>query len=267
LQRTGLPPHEVVPLAEDILAGNKLQLEGIYSHVAEAAQSQAAIKQLGCFQAVLNELEARAIKLPLRHICNSTGLLAHPDRQLDMVRIGTLLYGQFPYQAPRRGLELIDAWNFKARIIFVHEVEAGTPVGYGGDYVVKKPARLAVIPVGYGDGFALTAISRPKNLNDLARHLVKTVLAFLGRGEGEGTTVSIDGEKAPLIGRIGMQLSMVDVSHLPGIKAGQEVTINLRRPTASTRLARAYCRSGEIYLVRTPTGELVAANMPAYSST
>ncbi len=264
LQRTGLPPQELVPVAEEILTGNQLHLEGIYSHLAEAARPQAAIKQLNCFQAVLSELEARAINIPLRHICNSSGLLTHPDWQLDMVRIGTLLYGQFPYQAPRRGLELVDAWNFKARVVFVHEVERGTPVGYGGDYIAKKPTRLAVIPVGYADGFALTAVSRPKNLNDLARHLVKTVLAYLGRGRDEGTIVTINGEKAPVVGRVGMQLSLVDVSHLPDVKAGHEVTLSLRRPTASARLARVYCRDGLIYLIRTPSGELVSASLPAY---
>jgi len=261
LQRTGLLPEEVVPLAGEILAGNDIKLEGIYSHLAEAARPGAAIKQMDRFKGILNELEARNIFLPLRHICNSTGLLTHPEGQLDMVRIGTLLYGQFPYQAPRRGLNLIDVWGFKARIIFIHDVAAGTPVGYGGDYVTKKATRLAVIPVGYADGFALTAVNRPKNLNDLARYLVKTILAYLGRGGGEGTTVTIDGQKAPVVGRVGMQLSMVDVGHLPGVKVGQEVEITLRRPTASTRLSRAYCREGQTYLVRTASGEMVPLAM------
>ncbi|CEP68410.1 Alanine racemase [Moorella glycerini] len=257
LQRTGLEPGEVVPLAREMRCWPGVQLEGIYSHLAEAAHPGAARRQMECFQRVLMELEEQQISLPLKHICNSTGLLLHRGMHLDMVRAGTLLYGQFPYQAPRRGLELKNPWQFKARILFIHDVAAGTPVGYGGDYVVKKATRLAVIPVGYADGFALTPVSRPKDLNDLARHLVKTILAYLGRGGGEGTAVTIAGQRAPVVGRVGMQLSMVDVGHLPEVKVGQEVQLDLRRPTASARLPRVYCREGQPYLVRTTSGEMV----------
>lgn len=257
LQRTGLEAAAVAPLAREILTWPGVELEGVYSHLAEAARPAAARRQMACFQQVLAELEEEHITIPLRHICNSTGLLTHPEMHLDMVRTGTLLYGQFPYRAPRRGLALEDPWQFKARILFIHDVAAGTPVGYGGDYVVKKATRLAVIPVGYADGFALTAVARPKNLNDLARYVVKTFLAYLGRGGGEGTAVFIGGRTAPVVGRVGMQLSMVDVGHLREVKVGEEVTVDLRRPTASTRLPRVYCREGRPYLVRTATGELL----------
>ncbi len=255
LQRTGLPPGEIVPIVKDILAKGRLEIEGIYSHLAAATQKALALQQLECFQGVLDELEAENITLPLRHICNSGGLLIYPEKQLDLVRIGTLLYGQFPYRAPTQGLQLMDGWDFKARIIFVHNIKAGTAVGYGGDYVVKKPTRVAVIPVGYADGFALTAISRPKGLNDLIRHLAKTVLAFLGRGRGEGMTVNIDGCRAPVIGRVGMQLTMIDISCLPEVKVGQEVQADLRRLAAGTHIPRVYWRAGRIYSVRTASGD------------
>jgi len=257
LQRTGLSPGEAVSLTREVISGNSVVLEGIYSHLAEAARPGLTAKQIGCFKKVLKELEAENIVIPLRHICNSTGLLAHPEMQLDMVRIGTLLYGQFPYRAPRRELELKDGWSFLARIVFIHDVTPGTPVGYGGDYVARKATRLAVIPVGYADGLALTAVTRPKNLNDLARHLVKIVLAYLGRGGGEGTVVTVGGQKAPVVGRVGMQLSMIDIGHLPHVKQGQEVEVVLRRPTASTRLPRIYCRDKVPYLIRLASGELL----------
>jgi len=266
LQRTGLEPGEVVPLAKEMQCWPGVQLEGLYSHLAEAARPGAARRQLQCFQKVIMDLEGQQISLPLKHICNSTGLLLHPEMHLDMVRAGTLLYGQFPYRAPRRGLELKNPWQFKARILFIHDVAAGTPVGYGGDYVVKKATRLAVIPVGYADGFALTAVSRPKNLNDLARHLAKTVLAYLGRGGGEGTAVTIAGRRAPVIGRVGMQLSIVDVGHLTEVEVGQEVEVDIRRPTANARLPRVYCREGQPYLVRMTSGEMVPVGSSAAQS-
>nr|WP_277998759.1 alanine racemase [Moorella sulfitireducens] len=262
LQRTGLEPGEVVPLAREMQYWPGVQLEGIYSHLAEAARPGAARRQLDCFRKVIMDLESQQVSLPVKHICNSTGLLLHPEMHLDMVRAGTLLYGQFPYRASRRGLELKNPWRFKARILFVHDVAAGTPVGYGGDYVVKKATRLAVIPVGYADGFALTAVSRPKNLNDLARHLAKTILAYLGR-DSAGTAVIIGGQGAPVVGRVGMQLSIVDVGHLEGVKVGQVVEVDIRRPTASARLPRVYCREGQPYLVRQPSGDMEPVVSPA----
>ncbi|MDK2821161.1 MAG: alanine racemase [Clostridia bacterium] len=263
LQRTGLEPEEVVPVASDMLKLPHVILEGVYSHLAEAARPGATENQFKIFNKVLKELEESNIKLPLRHICNSTGLLSHPEMHLDMVRIGTLLYGQFPYRAPKRGLELKETWRFKARVIFIHDVPAGTPVGYGGDYVTRRDSRLAVIPVGYADGFSLTAVARPKNLNDLARYLVKTVLAYLGRVGGEGTTVTIAGQKVSVVGRVGMQLTMIDITNLSNVEIGQEVDINIRRPTASTRLPRVYCRGRQPYLVRTTSGglEQVGSNL------
>ncbi|MGI9862980.1 alanine racemase [Moorella naiadis] len=266
LQRTGLEPDAVAPLATEMASWPAIQLEGIYSHLAEATSPASAGRQLECFRSVLAALDERGITIPLKHICNSSGILYHPEMHLDMVRAGTLLYGQFPYRAPRRGLELHDTWQFTARILFIHDVAAGTPVAYGGDYVVKKATRLAVIPLGYADGFSLTAVARPKNLNDLARYLVKTVLAYLGRGGGEGTTVTIAGRPAPVVGRVGMQLTMVDVGHLPEATVGQAVTVDLRRPTASTRLPRVYCHAGQPYLVRTTAGELIPATEGRLSS-
>lgn len=261
LRRTGFLPADVVPAAREILSHGNLELEGIYSHLAEASHPSAAGKQFDCFKGVLRDLEGAGIAVPLKHICNSAGILAHPENQLDMVRIGTLLYGQFPFRAPRHNIVLKDPWTFVTRIVFLHHVPAGTAVGYGGDYKVKKATRLAVIPVGYADGFALTAVTRPKDLIDLARHIAKTVLAYVGRGSGEGTSVSINGHRAPVVGRVGMQLSMVDAGDIPGVKTGSLVHVQLRRPTAAARLARVYYREGKAYLVRNSAGEFMAVSL------
>ncbi|PRR69280.1 alanine racemase [Neomoorella humiferrea] len=267
LHRTGLHPEEAAILAGEMRDWTGVEIEGIYSHLAEASRPEAARRQFELLQKVIAALAERGIHPPLKHICNSTGILQHPEMHLDMVRAGTLLYGQFPYRAPRRNLDLREPWRFKTRILFIHEVAAGTPVGYGGDYVTKKDTRLAVIPVGYADGFALTPVGRPKNLSDLARYLVKTILAYLGRGGGEGTTVTVAGREAPVVGRVGMQLSMVDVGHLGEVKVGDEVEAVLRRPTASARLPRVYCREGRPYLVRLPGGELLPVGSPAAGKT
>lgn len=263
LHRTGLQPEEAGVLAEIMRDWTGMEIEGIYSHLAEASRPEASRRQFELFEKAIDTLAARGIHPPLKHICNSTGILQHPEMHLDMVRAGTLLYGQFPYRATRRNLDLREPWRFKARILFVHEVAAGTPVGYGGDYVTKKATRLAVIPVGYADGFALTPVGRPKNVSDLVRYLAKTILAYLGRGGREGTAVIVAGREAPVVGRVGMQLSVIDVGHLNEVKVGDEVEAVLRRPTTSARLPRVYCREGRPYLIRLSAGELLSLPAPA----
>jgi len=257
LQRTGLLLQEALAAAELLNKSPYLKLEGIYSHLAEAARQDAIKRQFAIFKNVLKEMEEAGFVLSLQHICSSSALLAQPEMELNMVRIGTLLYGQFPCNVPHRGLELQDIWKLTTRILFIHEVTAGTPIGYGGDFISKKPMRLAVIPIGYADGFRLTAVAQPKNLNDLFRHLLKMTYNYFSRHKAKGASVVIDDKEVKVIGRVGMQLSMIDISHLVKVRVGQEVAAELRHTTASTRLARVYCYKGEPYLIRTATGEFL----------
>lgn len=253
MHRTGLDLEEVKVLIKDILRCPGVVVEGIYTHLAHAANRRKAFEQFSLFCRICRELEEEGFSIPLKHVANSFACLAYPEMHLDMVRVGTLLYGQYPVGARRRELGLQDPWKVKARLLHVKEVPAGTAVGYGGDYVTKRPTRLGTLPLGYSDGLGLTAIARPKSLPDLLRFWAKTFLAYWGWQHRE-ETVFVQGRQVPIVGRVGMQLSLVDLGSLP-VKEGEEVEITLGRPFASARLPRLYLREGEPYLLRLPTGE------------
>lgn len=256
LNRTGLKPEEAVVLAQDMASWPAVEVEGIYTHLAEASHPRKSREQFERFNRVLADLLERGVNIFLRHICNSVACLNYPEMHLDMVRLGTLLYGQLPPGAKGRGLMLQDPWQVKARLLAIREVAAGTPVGYGGDYVTPKATRLGLLPLGYADGLGLTGIARPKSLSDLARFLAKTILAYLGWHHRDEAVV-IGDRLAPVVGRIGMQLSLVDVGNIP-VEVGEVVRVNLGRPTTSARLPRLYLREGRPYLLRTGTGEWLA---------
>ncbi|MCG0277043.1 MAG: alanine racemase [Thermanaeromonas sp.] len=252
MHRTGLEPEEVKAV-RDVLRCPSIVVEGIYTHLSHAADRRKAVEQFSLFCRICRELEEEGLEIPLKHVANSFACLSYPEMHLDMVRVGTLLYGQYPFGAKRRELELKNPWKVKARLLHVKEVPAGTAAGYGGDYVTKRPARLGTVPLGYADGLGLTAIARPKSLADLLRFWAKALLAYLGRPHRE-EAVFVRGRQVPVVGRVGMQLSLVDLGELPADE-GEEVEVNLGRSFASARLPRLYLREGEPYLLRLPTGE------------
>ncbi len=252
--RTGVMPSQIVSMAHAIRGYPELKLAGVYSHLA-AAQHNPALsrRQFERLAGALAELEREGINPGIRHICNSAAALLYPDMHLDMVRVGTLLYGQHPGgpgEAARLGLR--DPWQVKARIIHLRDVQAGTGIGYGQDYITPRATRVGVIAFGYADGFAVTARVRPRTLRELAAALVKTLLSYWGRG---GFEVLVHGRAAPVVGRVGMQLSMVDLGHLPAVHTGDEVVIATRRLNTNPRLPRVYVRDGRPYRIRTLAGD------------
>jgi len=183
LGRTGLDPEKAGGFIRHILENYpQIHIEGLYTHFARAGAGDRFTRgQFLRFQALLEELKDCCIEIPLRHVCNSAGLLALPEMHLDMVRVGTLLYGQYP-PGVSAGLDLQDPWKVKARVLHAAQFPPGASIGYGRDYILRSGARIAVISMGYADGLAVTAVSRPKNLLDLGKSLVKTFLAYVAKG-------------------------------------------------------------------------------------
>lgn len=243
--RNGLKNDAILPFCRQVKADfPQLQIEGIYSHFAQAAKGDSFTQQQFVrFNELVGELEKEDYKIPLKHIASSVAAFDLPETQLDMVRVGTLLYGQHPLNMKAR-LPLKDPWQAKAKIVQVQNLAIGDSVGYGREYILKKDSRIGVIPYGFADGLGLSPITRPKSLLDLIKALVKNILAFLGKGS-QTLGVSHGGKKLPFVGRLGMQFSMIDLenSHL---KVGDQVEVPLGRTTASNYLPRIYLKEGRI---------------------
>ncbi|HEX5324216.1 MAG TPA: alanine racemase C-terminal domain-containing protein, partial [Capsulimonadaceae bacterium] len=161
----------------------------------------------------------------------SAALLRLPESRLDMVRAGTLLYGQYPSaDVPRLSGLQTKTWLMQARVVFVHDLSPGSPVGYGAEITVKRKTRAAVLPIGFADGFAVS----PNSLFRGTRGL-RAVL------KQDQPHVFLQGYKAPVLGRVAMQMIVVDVTDLPQmVRPGDIADVPARRLSASARLPKIY---------------------------
>jgi alanine racemase len=212
MSRYGVRWDEALPLIEQIVAEKSLQLEGVMTHFSQSDETDKTFAnlQFARFSEVLNALEQQNISVKLRHACNSGGFLDLPHAHLDMVRIGILMFGVFPSSVCRRIPGIEPVMSVKARIAAIQKLMPGEVVGYGMRYTAPSERRIAVLPIGYGDGFP--------------------------RVRNQGGTL-IHGKRAPLIGGIAMDALMVDITDIPeaqmwdeavimGQQGGEEITVH-----------------------------------------
>jgi alanine racemase len=192
---------EVLALVREILALPNLTLEGIFTHfaMADTYDQTHARMQLARFHRVLEALESEGLRPPLVHAANSAALLSLPEARFDMVRPGIALYGLHPSDEVLLPQEFRPALAFKTSVAQVKVIPAGEAISYGCTFVTKQPTRIAVLPVGYADGFRRA----PSNWGSVLLH----------------------GQEAPLLGRVCMDQCMIDVSHIPQVRVGDEVVL------------------------------------------
>jgi len=212
MSRFGVRWDEALPLIEQIIAEKSLLLDGAMTHFAQSDETEKTFAnlQFSRFEEVMKAMERRKISVKLRHTCNSGGFLDLPHAHLDMVRVGILLYGVFPSSVCRRIPGIEPVMSVKARIAAIQKLKPGEVVGYGMRYTAPSERRIAVLPIGYGDGFP-----RVRNTGGAL----------------------IRGRRAPLIGGIAMDALMVDITDIPeaqmwdeavlmGRQGGEEITVH-----------------------------------------
>lgn len=179
-----------------------LNVEGVFTHFANADGSEEyTMLQLTRFLELLDRLEERGVKIPIRHCAASAAVLYYPCTHLDMVRPGIALYGHYPDPSLEELDDgaLLPLMTLKTRVISVKNVPAGTPVSYGCTHTLNRPTRLAALAIGYGDGL-------PRLCSDKLK-------------------VWVRGAYAPVVGRICMDQCMVDVTDIEGVTVGDEVEV------------------------------------------
>ena len=155
MERIGVHHYSATPLLEAAARSPHVEVEGIYSHFANADAPDLAHArlQLERFHEVLRFYERSSLPPPTRHIANSAALLRLPETHLDMVRPGILLYGVYPFQAAPRAVDVAPALSWRSRVVYFKVVEAASPVSYGSTWRSDHRVRLVTVPVGYGDGY------------------------------------------------------------------------------------------------------------------
>jgi len=198
--RLGLLPDEVLPFVLELQRLPNLVVEGIFTHFSVADSDPDYTQwQLDRFQQVLGTLAEAGIRPPLAHAANSAAVLTLPESHLDMVRPGIALYGLHPSPQVRCPPDFRPALRFKTQVAQVKTLPAGSYVGYGNTHRTSGEERIAVIPVGYADGFRRAP-----------RHW------------GE---VLVRGQRAPIVGRVSMDQTMIDVTAIPGVRQGDEAVL------------------------------------------
>lgn len=240
MNRFGCNEETALELARYASRHAALHLTGIYTHLANAAEKGDYNKQMKAFRAVLDKLKKDSIDYGCAHAANSPATLLYADAALDMVRCGTLLYGQKSVEQPKdKDWQLADPCRFRARVLEVREMPKSAPIGYGGDESAKKGAKLAICAMGYADGLAVETAARFMS-SDV--YFKKAAKAAAGKNR---PYAKYEGKPLPLIGRIAMQTCCVDISGTD-ITVGEVLDFPLRRVTASARLPRFYKQDGAL---------------------
>ncbi|MCZ8521766.1 MULTISPECIES: alanine racemase [Paenibacillus] len=193
---------DLVRLVRTASASRYVLAEGLFTHFACADGPDDAYtrEQFAAFDACRDALRESGLHVPLHHCCNSAATLRYPELHLDMVRFGISLYGLMPSEDCREyGRYLIAAMSLRTRIVSLRRIPAGRTVSYGGTFTAQRETLIATLPAGYADG--------------LSRRL-----------SGRGCAL-LRGQRAPIAGRVCMDQTMLDVTDVPGVELGDEVTL------------------------------------------
>jgi len=260
LHRFGVAPDRALPLARAMADLDGLDVQGLYTHFANADEVDRSytLEQLALFERVTAELADAGYRFSMRHAANSAATLAFREAHFDLVRVGLTLYGVSPSGYLPEGLVLQPSVSFKARIARITDLAPGEGVGYGQIWHAERPTRVALVTAGYADGVRRSMSTRGGAL--------------------------VRGERAPIIGRVSMDQTTLDITDVLGVAVGDVATffgrdgagaLGLAEFAAASdtiphealtsiggRVARVYRRDGQGDRVVRLTG---AREIPAYA--
>lgn len=231
--RLGLFPRDLLSFFSAIGSLPNIEVAGIYTHFSRAAEPDLGPTQaqLQCFQQLIASLHEAGIDYGLASAANSAAILRLPESHFDIVRPGTVLYGQYPSQHGPHSLDLKPTWKLKARVCEVRELAKGSAVSYGGEHTTTRITKTAIVPIGYADGFTLV----PEG--PIYR---QSLVKYAARKARRSLTMEINSRKAAVLGRVAMQMTVLDVSDIDGVKIGDEVIVPALRVPTSPLIPRVY---------------------------
>ncbi len=197
--RLGILPENAVDAAREIAGLPNVTLEGVYMHFADATDEAYSREQLRRFRTAADALHDAGVRPPLLHAANSAGAILHPDARFDLIRPGAGVYGYHNPGWLRERCPLVPALSWRCAIVQLKDYPPGSHLGYNRTFTTRRPTRVAVLPVGYADGY---------------------LREFSNRAD-----VLVAGRRAPVVGLISMDYAMADVTGIPDIHKGSVVTL------------------------------------------
>ncbi|MFH1784504.1 MAG: alanine racemase [bacterium] len=198
--RIGVSSSTSNALVEKISKVDSLNIEGIYTHFPAAdTEPDFTETQIMEFKKILEDLDKAGVEVPLRHMANSAALIKYKGTYFNIVRPGLAIYGLLPFPSTLKYIDLRPVFSLKSRIVYLKKVPIRTSISYGRTFITKRDSLIATIPVGYGDGYSR-----------------------LLSNKGE---VLIRGKRVPVVGRVCMDMFMVDVTDIPKANVGDEVVL------------------------------------------
>lgn len=254
MSRTGIQFDNAIELVNKLKRLKWIELEGIFTHFPVAGMkkdTEFTKRQIGKFSNLLSSLRKSGINFSLVHSANSAGVLFFKDSFFNMVRPGLIVYGIFPQKVKDNTEIFSPVMSLLTRVTDIRTIRKGMGVSYGHTYVAKKEERIATLSVGYGDGYS-----------------------FQLSNSGE---VLIHCKRAPIRGRVCMDLTMISVSHIPKVKVGDKVVLfgSQEKEVLSVeevaewggtisyevlcsvgpRVPRVYIKGGKVIAIRKMTGK------------
>ena len=200
MARLGVTAHDFLNFIDELLTLDHLRLQGIYTHFASAdCNDELTLRQIQDFFNLLEKLKAKSINIPYIHAANSAGLVGFKNFFFNLARPGLMLYGLYPNDEFKRKISLKPALSVKSKIIFLKKIAQGQGISYGHSFIAQRDMTVAVLPIGYNDGY---------------------FRAFSNKAH-----VLIDAVRCPVVGRVTMDQTIVDVTGVASPQLGMPVVI------------------------------------------
>lgn len=198
--RIGVWHEEALNFIKNLAMEKNIIIEGIYTHFSSAGRDDFFTNyQIESFENLISQLEGFDINIPLKHAANSIATVDFKRSYMNLVRPGLIIYGMYPKHTFPKLIKLKPALFLKTRIVYIKDTPPGRSISYGRTFITQKHTKIATLPIGYADGYG-------RNLSNKAEVLVK-------------------GKRAPVVGRVTMDQTMIDIGHIRGVKIGDEVVL------------------------------------------
>jgi alanine racemase len=201
LHRLGFEEDDAIKFIKWIEKDEFLKLEGVWSHFASSDDLNSGFTQLQFrkYKLFIDLLKENGIEVPIQHVANSAALIQYPEMRLNMSRCGETVYGLVPRRDLSESLDLKPVVEWKTRLIWIQSVAEGVSVGYGQTWIAKRESRIGTISLGYADGYR-------RSFSNHAHTLVR-------------------GKIAPVVGKLSMQMTMIDLTDIPDAMINDEVVV------------------------------------------